>query len=545
MQAEADRVHALLDAEIAATQAAADAAAANAALLRAAADLLQGQAEAALLAAQASPITLISGGKLEICAGGSVGTVANNLSIEVPGTITVKSGGSVYLGSNSAMSIKQVTGNAVSLTATQGTITEVPWAAYPSIVSASLGIFALEKQDVGQKSNYIDVWTSALNAIGVNIYINNLNKAATAVGLLGGEEEVFFNTGGAVTAQGSGIINGTNVVINAGGPIGETGAPMIINAGSLSMQGAGDLNLTVVSYSMNVDYMVGRTVTIEALGNIGGGVIYATNLWIEAQGNIGAPLNKMVIYVSRIVHLVSEYGGVYYVNIYPFYDKWMERQLQPHYMAVYSVALLYFDSELGAEQTFCMLIGYSADTGWDVLGFYMLSDAQSCRAMTEDIMQRGVEGIDILFTDGNAQLAEAFTAAFEGTAVCVSTYLWALNAAGAEDMTELFKEMLEDLRNIYCESDYDTAQQMYEEFIDKWQDEFPETVQHLLDNWQCYTDAFAIAAGFDFELIEQMTLAMKYKVERRGSFSDIRAMCETMFDIMVWYFPQYKSERIS
>jgi transposase-like protein len=81
----------------------------------------------------------------------------------------------------------------------------------------------------------------------------------------------------------------------------------------------------------------------------------------------------------------------------------------------------------------------------------------------------------------------------------------------------------------------------------KWADRYPEIAEHLDTNWQCYLDAFETAkdmreAGFDLEFMQNMIDTMAAAINGRGVYPSDDFFFQSMFDIMVSYFPGYKTE---
>ena len=292
----------------------ADTAADEAEKLREAADEAQQKADEALEKAEKAEPAVKTGGDLTIEAGGSVGESGNALDTEVGGKTNVVSGGELVISEKGDMDLGEVVkpeDTDVQLGST-GSITSES-----EIIGKALDVNALD----GSAELKTDV-DSVNGTVSDDLTLNN--KGALEIDDLSVGGKATINAGGNVTAgdveDGTANVSAEELVIrtNSKSDIGEEDKPLIVDTDRITASGD-DIYIESLG-DLTIDEIRGDDVNVNAGGEVDAGKsnvnVRANDLTINAEGDIGDPDNKLIIYVPGNVDINSELGGVWYINLY-------------------------------------------------------------------------------------------------------------------------------------------------------------------------------------------------------------------------------------
>ena len=150
------------------------------------------------------------------------------------------------------------------------------------------------------------------------------NKGALEIDDLSVGGKATINAGGNVTAgdvdDGTANVSAEELVIrtNSKSDIGEEDKPLIVDTDRITASGD-DIYIESLG-DLIIDEIRGDDVNVNAGGEVDAGKsnvnVRANDLTINAEGDIGDPDNKLIIYVPGNVDINSELGGVWYINLY-------------------------------------------------------------------------------------------------------------------------------------------------------------------------------------------------------------------------------------
>ncbi len=546
--------HDTYDAPWAAAQAEADAAQGHADALRTGANTAQAHADALRQLAEAADRTVRTGGDLSITAGGSVGEAGHALSVHADGTLSIAAGGSVYLSGGSVTQVAGIHAGGDVVMTMLGSIIAAAGAAGPVITGSGLSINSLW-DDIGEAGNPLHVSVSSLSAVGANLYLYN-DKPLTV-------DEVFVQGSAGIEVDGDVNAGSGDTNIHAGeldldadGDIGSKGDKLGINVARLTAQGD-SVYLDSIAETLRILALQGRTIDIDASGNVMGGNITTGSITIDAFGSVGSKEDPLGIFTNGSIRLTSVKGLVYYINtMKAHYRHWQARQLESHYLAAFVVKIPFSLRQRGGDAAMAVyaVIGLKEDGTWDIMGLWVAGDVApetaeeekaealaQYAAILDEIKLRGVERIDVVFLDGLTGWDEAFAAAYPDAAQNACALVWVANA-DTEIAEEDYDAFIADLGAVYAAGTQDEAQRAYEQFLKNWENQYPDAAAALKAGWQQWMDGFddmqaARTAGFDIVLMAETITGMNDAVGERYA-NGMDAIYAAFIEVL-GHFPQY------
>ena len=173
-------------------------------------------------------------------------------------------------------------------------------------------------------------------------------------------------------------------------------------------------------------------------------------------------------------------------SIIPDIKAWQSRPLDPVYPIIWLDAMRFKVKEEGkvVHKTLYNVLGIDKDGFKEILGIYLSENegANFWLQVITDLNNRGVKDVLIASTDNLKGFPEAIRSVFPKTRVqsCIVHQIRnSLKYVTAKDR----KEFVENLKNVYCASTRDQAEQELSNLAEKWGSRYPIVIESWQKNW--------------------------------------------------------------
>ena len=283
--------------------------------LKDAADALDEEARLALATAASSEDSIVTGGDLTLIAGGSIGLDGNALGVHADGTLSVQVGDAstdgVDIESTGSIRFDAMEAEHVQIDAL-GDILAVADGGR-DIQANNLEIRSVTG-NVGQSDRPIRTSVDSLTAMGDEIHIEN-DQPLTIDSVIGRDVELDVN-GDVTSGSGNPNIIADRLDLEANGNIGTEEEPLHIDTDVIAIEGE-DIFIHNDSEHLEVETITGNRIDIETEGSISSGPIRGDRLELDAKGDVGSKDDPLIVDVSGMVTIRSEYGRTHWMSIRP------------------------------------------------------------------------------------------------------------------------------------------------------------------------------------------------------------------------------------
>ena len=341
--------------------------------------------------------------------------------------------------------------------AANGNITDENTAGGVMISAESLLLFAIGG-DIGTPDDPAKLAVLNFGAHADEIYV--INAGDLVLGVVAAQGGVGIRTDGSITQAPGGFVQGGNVTLLAGGNIGSTFAPLLVNANNLTVRGN---DLTIMSIG-NLGWVTitGNTVVLRVNGALTGGTIAARNLAITSLGSIGAAGAPLKVRVPGKLTTVSIFGEVFVVNQLFRSACLVGIRLD----GAYSGKMLYLLLGLNLRGEMSIIGAAIADAG----------DADSMNALWMALREMDVGLAGVALIDGLGDMegvfAQIFTTLFPKTLLLAASIFWIAAVRGEVDPAD-WNALLTDYAAIYACLTADDAQSAITLFGEHWGAKYP------------------------------------------------------------------------
>lgn len=214
-------------------------------------------------------------------------------------------------------------------------------------------------------------------------------------------------------------------------------------------------------------------------------------------------------------------------KVIPKIEEWKNRPLDPIYPVIYIDAVHFSvkDSGIVKKRAAYIVLGINKDGVKEVLGMY-IGDAESSKywlSILNELKNRGLKDIIILYADGLSGIKESINAAFPNTEsqrCIVHQVRNTLKYVSYKDK----KEFASDLKSIYLSNNEEQARQNLDAVDEKWSEKYPNAMKSWYVNWDCITPIFKFSPQtrkviYTTNAIESLNSQFKKLNRNRSVFS--------------------------
>ncbi len=499
-------------------------------------------------------------GNLSIVAGGSVGETGHAVSMLVDGVVTIDQGDNpsdelaIASGGDITLSGIDASGNVTiialgNIRMQPGKILKAQVATLvalgnpptmPGVVTLGSAAPTPLAGDVGAKKNPITVMVDELTAAGNNVYIRSLKPLTIDAIIAANLASIVAdgNVRGVERADGddNAHITAGTVVLDADGGIGTKSNPLIINVDALKLTGS-NVTLSSISDMLEVSELSGNRVTIYALGNLLGGILYADRLKIDAYGSVWMKYDPLLIWVPGTVDIGSVFGHVHYLNLY----RTSSAAVTTHAVSKLCILQLPLTAVVNGQSvslTLMIAAVPGAAGSYSFLGAWLTADqkVETLISILKLAKAQGLGGVTGIRAAATPELMEAMRQAFPDDAIADDILIWILNESmgvAAEDLEAL----MADLQKILTAVDEPAALKEIDRFADKWEGKYPSLASYLNTGWtdkaEFFKEAMSVReTAYNLESISRFVKSMQSVVAREGGFSTEDNLLEALAPVL-------------
>jgi hypothetical protein len=459
-----------------------------------------------LIADALSHNTIDVDGNLSIVAGGSVGETGHAVSMLVGGVVTIDQGDNpsdelaIASGGDITLSGIDASGNVTiialgNIQMQPGKILKAQVATLialgnpPTIpVIVALGTTSVTPLagDIGTKKNPITVMVEELTAAGNNVYIRSLKPLTIdmiiAANLASIEADGSIQGVARADDDDSAHITAGTVVLDADGGVGTKSNPLILNVDTLKLTG-NNVTLTSISDMLEVSELNGYRVTIYALGNILGGILYANRLKIDAYGSVWMRYDPLLIWVPGAVDIGSIFGHVNYINLYRSYAA-TETTGSARTLSLMRLPLDVVVNGESVKLTLLIAAVPGTNGSFAFLGAWLVADKQfeTLVSSLKLAKAQGLGGITSVRIEASSAWIEAVRQVFPGVQIQDDILMWILGELMDVDASDV-ESLLVDLETVLTAADEQAAVQEIDRFTAKWGAKYAGIASHLTTGW--------------------------------------------------------------